>query len=264
MHRTTTTLLLAVLIASLGGCQSRDDGEGTATGTDTGDSDADSGVTTSATGETGTPACDAPDPAFEGNASIVVEPLSNGEGETEFITDCTVDVLTVDPTLVHVELGCGERSATVEVKVSSGFTPLFAQGDTVILDYHETNPFWANQWFALRAKTEGAGLLLGGVQADELFPPGVDDMFAPLVMKEAPGVCAVPVGCDDPFQRLALAVSYDQDTQQIVPDHSALVGSLTSIRVDLGTAFRYIDNDCDFADVPPTWFSAVFIRLPEG
>ncbi len=216
------------------------------------------------TGDTGVAVC-ASELDFQASFTAVIDPPLPLD-VTKFSADCTVDVLTVEGNFVHVELGCGERDATIDFNVSTSFTPLFAQGDTVSLTYHETMPFWSNQWFVLR-HPEGGGLLLGGVAADSLLPLDDDDatLFDPVHIAEVPDVCATPSGCDNPFQRLALAVSYDQTTQQVVPGNSVLVGMLTSVRVDLGSAFRFVDvDDCALADVPPEWYSALLIMLPEG
>lgn len=222
--------------------------------------------TTGETGETGTTGADecASEIDFQASFTAEFDPLLP-PGATQFSSTCAVDELTVEGNFVHVLLDCGERTATLDFTVSESFTPLFVQGEMVALNYHQSMPFWMNQWFVLR-RVEGNGLLLGGVSADSLLPLDDDDstLFEPVQMVETPDVCAAPTGCQNPFQRLALAVSYDQNTQQVVPGNRVLVGSLTSVRVDLAAADRYIDDNCDIVDVSSEWYSALLIMLPEG
>ncbi len=273
-YRLTTTLLLALAPTALAGCQPKGDlGEYTAS--DSSESDAESGATSSVTSggsdtgseETGdTAGCGASELDFQASFVATLEPQLPPEF-TKFSSNCTVDTLTVEPNFVTVVLGCDARTVTLDFTVSTSFTPLFAEGDTLALTYHQTMPFWQNQWFTLRTTNPDSGVLLGGVQGDALLPLDDDDatLFSPVQLKVKEGVCAAAVGCDDPFERLALDVSYDQDTQQIVPGNSTLVGSLTSVRIDLATARRYAEQpDCQLSDVPPEWFSALLILLPEG
>ena len=292
-YRLTTTLLLATLTpGALTGCQPKGDlGEYTAS--DSSESDAESGATSSVTtgttgstggtsepgtsgsgvtdtgsedtGDTGDTGCAAPELDFQANFEATLDPQLPPE-VTKFSANCTVDTLTVEPNFVTVVLGCVERSVTLDFTVSTGFTPLFAEGDTLALTYHRSRPFWINQWFTLRTSNPNSSVLLGGVQADSLLPLDDDDstLFSPVQLKVKEGVCAAPIDCNNPFERLALAVSYDQDTRQIVPGNSTFVGALTSTRIDLATANRYIDMDCGISDVPPEWFSALLILLPEG
>ena len=291
-YRLATTLLLATLTpGALTGCQPKGDlGEYTAS--DSSESDAESGatssVTTGNTGNTGTgepstgepgttgseetgseetgdPGCAAPEQDFQASFEATLDPPLPFE-VTKFSANCTVDTLTVEPNFVTVALDCVERSVTLEFTVSTGFTPLFAEGDTLALTYHRSTPFWINQWFTLRTTNPDSSVLLGGVNADALLPLDDDDatLFSPVQLKVQEGVCAAPIDCNNPFEQLALEVSYDQDTQQLVPGNSTLVGTLTSTRVDLRTANRSIDMDCGISDVPPEWFSALLILLPEG
>lgn len=217
------------------------------------------------TGTTGEPGCAAPELDFQASFVATLDPQLPPE-VTKFSSNCTVDTLTVEPNFVTVALGCDARSVTLDFTVGTSFTPLFAEGDTLALTYHQTMPFWTNQWFTLRTTNPDSGVLLGGVQGDSLLPLDDDDatLFSPVQLTVKEGVCAAPVDCNDPFEQLALDVTYDQDTQQIVPGHSTLVGTLTSMRIDLNAASRYADMDCQITDVPPQWFTALLILLPEG
>ncbi|HEY0136312.1 MAG TPA: hypothetical protein VGB85_19640 [Nannocystis sp.] len=281
-------------------------GEYTDTTADTGDSEAESGATTGASvgtsltgsegtgdtgdtsntsnigsegsGDTGTgdtgdtgdtsdtgDACGEPELDFQANFEItIVPPLP--PADTKITADCTVDGLLVEANFVHVELGCGERDVTIKFNVSTSFKPLFSKGDALVLTYHQSMPFWINQWFALRTPAPGGGLVLGGIMADALLPLDDDDstLFDPVHLTEVAGVCPEPVDCEDPYQRLALNVAYDQTNQQVLSGNSVSTGMLTSVRVDLGRAVRHFDNDCGVSDTPPEWYNALIIMLPEG
>jgi len=271
-YRLTTTLLLALAATALAGCQPKGNlGEYTASDTD--DSDAESGATsnlttgmTGDTGDTGDTGCAPSELDFQASFVATLDPQLPPE-VTKYSSNCTVDALTVEGNFVTVVLGCDARSVTLDFTVSTSFTPLFAKGDTLALNYHQTMPFWTNEWFTLKTTNPDSNVLLGGVQADSLLPLDDDDstLFSPVQMKVKEGVCPAAPDCNNPFERLALEVSYDQDAQVITPGNSTLVGTLTSVRIDLGAANRYVEQqDCQISDVPPQWFSALLILLPEG
>lgn len=269
-YRLTATLLLALAATALAGCQPKGNlGEYTASDTD--DSDAESGATSSLTtgnetGDTGDNGCAPSELDFQASFVATLDPQLPPE-VTKFSSNCTVDALTVEGNFVTVVLGCDARSVTLDFTVSNSFTPLFAKGDTLALTYHQTMPFWINQWFTLKTTNPDSNVLLGGVQADSLLPLDDDDstLFSPVQLKVKEGVCPAAPDCNNPFERLAVEASYDQDAQVITPGNTTLVGTLTSVRIDLSAASRYVEQqDCQISDVPPQWFSALLILLPEG
>lgn len=280
-YRLTTSLLLSTLAATaFAGCQPKGDlGEYTGTSeietgattgapASTGASD-DTGATgdtgdtgnTGDTGETGTPACGPPELDLQADFKITLDPPLPEEGGV-VAADCTVDTVEGGGTFLLIELGCGDRKATIDFGASNPYSLVFKQGDTLAFAYHLNDyGVGTEQWFTLRTTGPDSDVLLGGLNAFSLQPGDDDDtFFQPVVMKTVSGVCPLPSGCDDPFERLLLEVSYGGETRQIV---SGAIGQIGGMRIDLAVAEGFHDDDCNLADVPGEIFRALLIPVPE-
>jgi hypothetical protein len=222
---------------------------------------------TASSGDTDGPACAEPSLGDEGSFTITFDPpLPFDQPMSPVSETCKVAALDSQGGTTTVGLDCPGHVATIVMQTGTWLPP-FAVDDELALKYHRSMPWWVNEWFTLRFVTDGAPLLLGGVNADSLLPLDDDDMtlFSPVQLKSHDGVCGVPIDCDDQFERLVVQYDYDGDTLELVDGNSGLVGQLTSFKAILHKAWKYHDMmECSISDVSAEWFSGLILLIPEG
>lgn len=222
-------------------------------------------TTDASTGDTGGVACAEPTLDDEGDFTITFDPpLPFERPFSGIVATCTVLAIDAEGPATVVALDCVDRSATIELQAGGWLAPV-AVNDELRLWYHRSMPWWQNEWFTLRAVTEGSPLIAGGQKADALLPFDDDTLFSPVQMAVHEGVCGPPLTCDDPFERLVVEYEFDGDTLELVDGTSGLVGQQISYKALLRSASKYHDMmNCSIVDVSPMWFTGLLLLIPEG
>lgn len=227
--------------------------DGTATTTDAGP-DTSEGATTTSGGTL--PNC-APPPAMTESFQLTFDPPLL---EDAFEGECLVS----DGENSQI-FSCGEQQIDLKLILDHQPTPVFAAGNTVWFSYRGHMSFGLREWFAIRG--DPGHLLLGGVSAETLVPPGEPEFFAPLTLAGVTGVCAPPVDCSNHFEQIEVAASLDGQTVQLGAGEFDRVGDV-QYDVSVLTA-RKFHNDlpdgqggsCSISDVPE-FFYRVLLRRP--
>jgi hypothetical protein len=264
--------------SATGGTTGGTDPSGTTGGTDptNGTSDGTTGGTsegtastngTASSSDTDGPACAEPAPGAEGSYTITVDPpLPFEQPPNAYSATCTALAVDSEGSATFVALDCVDRMVTIEMQAGGWLAPV-GLSDELAFKYHRSMPWWENEWFTVRAVTEGAPLIAGGLKADSLLPLDDDDMtlFSPVQLAFKDGVCGVPTSCDNQFERLLVEYKFDGDTLELADGNSGLVGLQTSYKAILKTAEKYHDMmECSISDVPAEWFSGLILLIPEG
>lgn len=211
-------------------------------------------ATTNAT--TGDALCPAPEDV---GARFTVDPW-----EDSVDSDCTVDAVTTDLDAggASYELICGDASLTLTIEVDPFLPPRLDLGQQVHLEYIVTPGFTTSQWLAVHSLDVPGWLLLGGVMAETLDPPGdtLSTLFKAIGIVETDTRCAPEPGVCGQQQRLALdvsahgAVTTHFDQRVVSADDGFGAGFFLTIEA----ARDHIDDDLCF-DYPEAWFQLITV-----
>lgn len=237
-----------------------DPGGSTGTASSTGDDTTTASTDASTTAGTGDPPACA-DPDMTESFTLEFDPPLQG---TDFSGDCLVS----DGDGSHI-LQCGAQQVELAMVLGHQPTPLFQAGDTVALRYLSVQSFDISEWFTIR-RPDDQSLLLGGVNANQLVPPGGTLLFDPVALDHVDGVCSPPTGCDHPYEHVAVKAENEQQFVEVMPGAFAQVGDTTPIDLSVGVANKYtsqfsdgMGGFCEVSDLPPYRFQVLLRRVPE-
>jgi hypothetical protein len=180
---------------------------------------------------------------------------------------CTVTEQIYDGDFIYyLELDCDGTPVRIDVESTIAVQPYAGEASIVELDYR-TDPNAPNDhWLAIH-RTDADALVLGGVSASQLDPPGTTlaEFFRNpglSVATEQP-CAALTDSCGD-YLRLALDVTVERfGLGGQVFDHGSWYANYLafgfSIEVESATR-RVPPNECD--DAPDEWFALLVVWFP--
>lgn len=213
-------------------------------------------TTTGAT--TGDPLCEEPD----------AEPLPASwslgfeiDPQGDLLLTCTVSAVLYEEPKATVDLDCvGDGGAQLAQLVFSR-TPypsqVFWVGQQIELDYRVEWPFWTNQWFAIRDDATPPRMILAGVSADRLAPPGATaEAFYDTPLEVVHDLCAAERYACGTRERLALDITWLGITVRVFDGQFGANSNLPgTYSLWLKQAVRMNGDACD--DTRPEWYEAL-------
>lgn len=197
-----------------------------------------------------------PQPSWE-RAEFGFDPPLAGDN---FAGDCEITDIEDHQATFNVGLDCGEQTAQIQLQLDEPLPASIAVGDTITLDYRFAFISDNNHWFTLRRPAPDSTLLLGGLTAEALSPADIN-FFAPLSMTRQEGLCALPVTCEDPGEKLAVELHHGDESALVFDGYSAVIGEPAPYRVSVSSARKYhgglpsgTGEQCPVFDGPPYYF----------
>ncbi len=184
-----------------------------------------------------------------------------GVPEVNISARCSVFSVSHDDELGVVYFHCDPNEMSIELTtIRTPVQPLpFEVGDEVQLEYRSEKTPWFNEWFSIRTAANPSVMVLGGISADRVPPPGTSVQNFYFANLEVVYDLCPPEGLAClPSERLALDVDLAGDQQRVFDSQFAKLTNLSGeYRIWVQSAARVNDPSVCHEDTEPAWFQSL-------
>jgi hypothetical protein len=160
-----------------------------------------------------------------------------------------------------IELDCGyDGPFTLTIRASQEVPLMLWEGNQVLLTYVSESPWWINRWFQM---TGMGDFILAGIDADRLYPPGIDPdlMYAPLTLGTARSDCPPEAEYCYTSRRVGVRAVHPEGVETTVPGGtrgSIVIGDeIASSIYTLFVQTAVTREDFLCTDIPSEWYTVL-------